>query len=96
MRHIEVHVIETESDVLTAVQCGLLNDPNHVAACADCETAVGALRTFEPYCVVLDGDDEWYLCLECAEVVTDPSPDAFDIELLDDEFDDFDRFGDDD
>lgn len=94
MRHIEVHVLETEADTLAATATGLLDDPNLVAACADCAQDVGALLTFEPYCVVLDDVDQWYLCLECAEVVTDPSPDAFDIELLTNGLDDLDDFDD--
>ena len=99
MRHIEVHVLETEADALTAVSAGLLDEPNLVAACADCAQDVGALDSFEPFCVVLDDVDRWYLCVECAEVVTDPSTEGIDITLVEaadlyayDDFDDLDRF----
>jgi hypothetical protein len=87
MRHIEVHVLETEADTLTATNTGLLEDPNLVTACADCAVDVGALDRFEPYCIVLDDVDQWYLCLDCAEVVTDPSLDDYDIAVLTDDLD---------
>lgn len=99
MRHIEVHVLETEADTLSAVSSGLLDDPNLVTACADCAAELGALDRFEPYCVVLDDRDVWYLCLDCAEVVTDPSTEGIDIALIEaadlyayDDLDDLDRF----
>jgi hypothetical protein len=76
MRHIEVHVIETESDAASAERCGLPAEPNLVTECADCGDDVGALDTFEPYCVVLDDKDHWYLCTYCAEPVTDPELDV--------------------
>jgi hypothetical protein len=87
MRHIELHVLETEADTLTATNAGLLDDPNFVTACADCATDVGALDRFEPYCVVLDDLDQWYLCLDCAEVVTDPSVDDYATASLTDDLD---------
>jgi hypothetical protein len=87
MRHIELHVLETEADTLTAVASGLLEDANFVTACVDCATDLGALDRFEPYCVVLDDLDEWYLCLDCAEVVTDPASDDYDIAVITDDLD---------
>ena len=72
MRHIEIHVIETELDAASAVACGLLSDTFFVTACVDCGDDVGALDHFEPYCIVLDDVTEWYLCTYCAEPVTDP------------------------
>jgi hypothetical protein len=94
MRHIEVHVLEIEADALTAVSAGLLSDPNLATACVDCAEDIGALDRFVPYCVVLDDVDQWYLCLDCAEVVTDPSEEAFDIGVVTDayDFDDLDPF----
>jgi hypothetical protein len=90
MRHIEIHVIETESDAASAEHSGLPTDANLVTACADCGDDVGALVPFEPYCVVLDGEAEWYLCTYCAEPVTDPELDVdlYDALPLDDD-DDF-------
>ena len=82
-----MHVLETEADTLTATNTGLLEDPNLATACADCAVDVGALDRFEPYCIVLDDVDQWYLCLDCAEVVTDPSVDAYDIAVLTDDLD---------
>lgn len=87
MRHIEVHVLETEADTLTAVNAGLLMDADLVTPCADCAQDVGALDRFEPYCVVLDDVDQWYLCLDCAEVVTDPSVDDYGIAVITDDYD---------
>lgn len=75
MRHIEIHVIENETDTLSACNSGLLNDPFVVAACSDCGDDVGALEVFEPYCLVLDGESEWFLCTYCAEPVTNPELD---------------------
>lgn len=98
MRHIEIHVIETEQDAASAVQCGLLTDPFLVTACLDCGDDVGALDRFEPYCLVLDDQSEWVLCTYCAEPVTDPENVDSDYyalieeELADDEDDDDDRF----
>jgi hypothetical protein len=87
MRHIEVHVLEIEADSLTAVSTGLLDDPNFATACVDCAAEIGVLDTFEPYCVVLDDLDQWYLCLDCAEVVTDPSLDDYPTASLTDDLD---------
>jgi hypothetical protein len=91
MRHIEVHVIETESDAASAELSGLPIVPNFVTACADCGDDVGALEDFEPYCVVLDDVHHWYLCTYCAEPVTDPELDVdlYDALPLDDDDDDF-------
>jgi hypothetical protein len=69
------------------VNAGLLTDANLVTACVDCDAEIGALDRFEPYCVVLDDVDQWYLCLDCAEVVTDPSSDAYDIAVVTDDYD---------
>lgn len=91
MRHIEIHVIETEHEAASAEHSGLPVDANLVTACADCGDDVGALVPFEPYCVVLDGQAEWYLCTYCAEPVTDPELDVdlYIAEPFDDEDDDF-------
>jgi hypothetical protein len=72
MRHIEIHIIESELDAASAVQCGLLTDPFLVTACLDCGDDVGALDRFEPYCLVLDDEAEWIICTYCAEPITDP------------------------
>lgn len=85
MRHIELHVVETETDAFSAVACGLLEDPALVTACVDCGDDVGALEVFEPYCIVLDDQDRWFLCTYCAEPVTDPGEST---EYLDDFSDD--------
>lgn len=73
MRHIEIHTIESEADSISAFSSGLLPEPFLTAACAGCGDSIGVLdKEFEPYVVVLEDEDEWYLCLYCAESVTDP------------------------
>lgn len=73
MRHIEIHTIETEADSMSAFSCGLIPEPFLASACAGCGDSVGVLvNNFEPYVVVLEDEDEWYLCLYCSEAVTDP------------------------
>ena len=91
MRHIEIHVIESELDSIAATSSGLLTDPFFSGYCSTCADEVGVLdETFEPYVVVLEGDDDWILCSYCAEAVTDPEeldPPTFDEgEIEDDEF----------
>lgn len=87
MRHIEIHVIETESDAASASTAGLIPDAFFTTACSDCGDDVGALENFEPYCAVLDGEAEWYLCTYCAEPVIEPE--YLDLEtdyVVDDDF----------
>ena len=73
MKHFEVHVIETELDSIAACSSGLLVEPFFIAACATCGDDVGSTdASFTPFAVVLDDEDEWYLCAYCAEPVTDP------------------------
>jgi hypothetical protein len=99
MKHYEVHVIETELDSIAACTSGLLVEPFFVSACADCGDDVGSTdSTFVPFAVVLDDEDEWYLCTYCAEPVTDPesTSDELDFPLTDDiDLEDLDPYNDD-
>lgn len=88
MRHLEIHVIETEQDVDLALQSGLLSlDRLDSTECADCALPVGHASTdgFEPFAVVIDENDfDWAVCVECASPVTDgvPIEDTESLELL--------------
>jgi hypothetical protein len=78
MRHIEIHTIETEVDSISAFNTGLIPDVFYTGICSGCGDEVGVLEeSFEPYVVVLEDEDEWHLCLYCAESVTDPEEAAF-------------------
>jgi hypothetical protein len=72
MRHIEIHTIETETDGVSAFNSGLIPEPFFASVCSGCGDSIGSLEVFEPYVVVLEDEDEWYLCFYCAESVTDP------------------------
>jgi len=87
MQHIEIHVIESDRDIDLAVECGLLDGPFDIDPCEHCDEEVGALGVFEPFVIVLNGDDQKTLCYECALPLFDPSPDN---SLTDDE-DEFDE-----
>ncbi len=75
MRHLEIHVIETEHDVDLALQSGVLSlDRLDSTECVDCALPVGHASTagFEPFAVVIDETDcDWAVCLECASPVTE-------------------------
>lgn len=79
MRALEVHIIETASDIDLAIQAGLL-EPHRLdsSACAECEELVGYgsnVDDFEPFCVVIDIDDnDWVVCIDCSAPLTESSP----------------------
>jgi hypothetical protein len=76
MRALELHIIETASDVDLAIKAGLL-EPHRLdyTSCSDCDDTVGHAATdeaFEPFCVVIDADDnDWVVCIDCASPITD-------------------------
>lgn len=90
MQHIEIHVIESDRDIDSAVECGLLDGPFAIRPCEHCDAELGALGTFHPFVIVLNGDDEWTLCYECSFPLFEPTPltDADDDDLDEDEPDD--------
>jgi hypothetical protein len=98
MKHIEVHVIEREDDVASALSSGLLMVGDlDGASCSDCSERVAYVDgAFIAFAVVLDEMDEpWFLCEECVAPVVEPSitsnQTSFeDLFIADEEFDDFD------
>lgn len=76
MRSLEVHIVETASDVDLAIKAGLL-EPQHLdySTCSECDDAIGHViddGSFEPFAVVIDVDDaDWVVCTDCASPVTD-------------------------
>lgn len=74
MRHLELHVLETETDIDLAIQAGLLNGEQLASAeCAECGDFAGhSPDGFAPFAVVIDETDaDWTLCLECVAPVVD-------------------------
>lgn len=74
MRHLELHVLETETDIDLAIQAGLLNGEQLASAeCAECGELVGHDSSgFIGFAVVIDETDtDWTLCLECVAPVVD-------------------------
>lgn len=74
MRHLELHVLETETDIDLAIQAGLLNGEQLASAdCSECGDLVGHDSSgFSGFAVVIDETDaDWTLCLECAAPVID-------------------------
>ena len=76
MRALELHIIETASDVDLAIKAGLL-EPHRLdyTSCSDCDDSVGHASTgeeFEPFVVVIDASDaDWVVCIDCASPITD-------------------------
>ncbi len=90
MRHIELHTVESEADVVSAVNAGLLEEHFPLTVCAACSDGVGssaASANFVPYVLCLDDESRWYLCEECASDVLEPNfaLDETDDLLFDDE-----------
>jgi hypothetical protein len=74
MRHLEVHVIQTEQDVDLAMQAGLVTaDQLNYTLCAECAEDIGHTTLgFESFAVVIDETDrDWAVCLECASPLID-------------------------
>jgi hypothetical protein len=101
MRSIELHIINTASDVDTAIRTGLAEQEQlDSAQCSACSDEVGQVNgLFYEFALLLDARDvPWFACYECLEDVIDPQPltDAS-LSYLDDE-EEFEKFslGDDD
>jgi hypothetical protein len=104
MRSIEIHVLETASDVDTALLNGLLL-PSQVNGlrCSACADDVGHVSGrsvtedvyFESFAVLLDERDEsWFVCTACLEEVIEPiqAVEESRYSTLFDEDEEFDRF----
>ena len=76
MRAFEVHVLDTPSDIDLAIKAGVL-EPHRLdySSCSECEESIGHItlqETFEPFCVVIDADDnDWVVCVDCASPIVD-------------------------
>lgn len=70
MQHIEVHVIESETDLDLALQAGILSiEQLGHTECQECSTnvAYSAESEFSAFAVVInDADQDWALCMDCA------------------------------
>jgi len=75
MRSLEVHVIETASDVESALTGGVLFPENLIdTSCSDCleGIAYSGLDDFSPFCVVIDENNrDWAICIDCSSSVID-------------------------
>lgn len=74
MRSLEVHVFETDTDLDSALQCGLVR-PEQVAwtMCTACDEPVCYVSSgFETFVLVIDeNDQDWGLCEICAAPIID-------------------------
>jgi hypothetical protein len=74
MRSLEVHLIESETDIDSLLNAGLLL-PEQLAAtdCYECDAEIGFIDPeFEAFVVVLDeNDQDWTVCAECAGPIID-------------------------
>lgn len=75
MRHVELHIIETDEDINTGLLSGLLSlDDLDILSCIACTDDVGQVDgAFYGFVVAIDHEDlPWYVCTECAsDVVSD-------------------------
>jgi hypothetical protein len=69
MRHIELHTIESEHDLVLAELAGL--DVSDSEVCESCFADVGSLgvHDFKGFVYCLDEESEWITCLDCADAV---------------------------
>ena len=76
MRAFEVHVLDKPSDIDLAIKAGVI-EPHRLdySSCSECEESIGHVpleETFEPFCVVIDIDDnDWAVCIDCASPIVD-------------------------
>lgn len=78
MRHIELHIIEADADIQSAINVGLLElgdlDGSNLK-CTACAESVGHVDgVFYEFAVALDGDDKWYVCSDCVADISEPVP----------------------
>jgi hypothetical protein len=73
MRHIELHLIETDADIDLALLSGILTaDQLDSTECAECGEEIGSSEydgSFLQFAVVLDEDTQCAICVECASPV---------------------------
>jgi hypothetical protein len=103
MKHIEVHVLESEEDIPTALNVGLLTltDLDGDLHCSACSERVAHVNgVFHAFAIAIDEMDEpWIVCVGCVEPLLAPEDrevSSFeDLFIADEEFDDFDLEDDD-
>jgi len=73
MKSIELHVLESDADIDSAMTAGLIDiDDIDGATCAACYEDVGYVGSrFYAYAIVLDDVAQWTLCATCIEPVVD-------------------------
>jgi hypothetical protein len=75
MRHLEIHVIYSEADAAHAGLAGLIDLVND-ESCDHCgEDVAFTASDFVPCTIVLEDDEEWLLCTDCALPTIDPGLD---------------------
>lgn len=69
MRHLELHLINNAEDQRVAQEIGL--DVFDEETCQNCLQSVGDSRgnKFVPFALVLDDQEEWIVCSDCASPV---------------------------
>jgi hypothetical protein len=89
MRHIELHIIETDSDVALALFAGVLStDQLDFTECDVCGEPIGhstETDSFEQFVVVLEDEIEYLICTDCASPIIET-------EESEDDEDELDRF----
>lgn len=72
MKHIEIHTAETEREADTLERLGLIEFATE-EFCEHCSEAVAySDYRFLPCAVVLDGETEYLLCMDCLAPVLEP------------------------
>ena len=75
MRAIELHLIENDADARVAILAGLATvEDVSSPSCISCTEEVGHVDgTFYEYLIGLDEDDQWIVCVECAQDAITPA-----------------------
>jgi hypothetical protein len=85
MRAIELHLIETDADARVAVLAGLATEDDvSTPSCISCTEEVGHIDgTFYEYLIGLDENDQWIVCVECAQDAITPAEPLVPLDDLD-------------
>lgn len=78
MQHLEVHVIESETDIDLALQAGVLTvDQLGHTQCLECATGVAYSGEdgFAAFAIVInEHNQDWSVCMQCAGPMVDQEP----------------------
>lgn len=98
MQHLEIHVIETETDIDLSLQAGILTvDQLGHTQCVECATGVAysGEEGFAAFAVVInEKNQDWPLCMQCAGPIVDQDPyiaESYEV-LVDRDLDDLENF----